>query len=257
MLAKSIWIVGLAIEMAILLRALWTRLYLRFPIFYGYLFSVFASSVSLWVLYDRSYYRYHQWYWYWQGIMILLGYGVVVEIMHKALEDYRGADRLALFLAGVMFVLFFGAIAFSLVTHTHPLAIADWRSHADAIERDLRIVQASFLFLTVAVALYFRIELGRNLKGLVLGFGAFVGVSVIATAFSYYFGEKFAPIFKELQPVAYLFSLCVWLVALWESVTVTNKPPKPPADEDYEKIAGETRKKLREVRSRLSMAENR
>src|ERR1700722_19265491 len=115
MLVKSIWIAGLAIELVILLRALWTRLYLRFPIFYGYLFCVFASSVAMWALYSPTSFSptYAKFYWYSQGISILLGYGVVVEIMHRALEDYRGADRLALFLSGVMFVVFFGALLFS------------------------------------------------------------------------------------------------------------------------------------------------
>jgi hypothetical protein len=259
MLANSIWIAGLVLELAILLRSLWTRLYLRFPIFYAYLFAVFASSVSLWVIHAEGPKQYAKAYWSWEVVTILLGYGVVMEIMHRTLEDYRGADRLARFLALAMFAVIFGGLTMSLVVHKNPIAISDWAHHFDALERDLRIVQLVFLLITMAVALYYRIELRRNLNGLMLGFGTYIAVSVLSMASRFYFGARFDPIFSELQPVAYLFALGTWVVALWDAVTVRTKSPGPDSDatDDYQKTAAETRKKLKDVRSRFLTAENR
>jgi hypothetical protein len=259
MLANSIWIAGLVLELAILLRSLWTRLYLRFPIFYAYLFAVFASSVSLWVIFPLGKKPYATAYWSWEVVTILLGYGVVMEVMHRTLEDYRGADRLARFLAFAMFVAIFGGLTMSLVVHKNPIAISDWARHFNALERDLRIVQLVFLVITIAVALYYRIELGRNLRGLIFGFGVFIGVSVLSMALWFYLGARFDPISAELQPVAYLFALGTWAVALWDEVKVRNKPPDPDSDgeNDYQRTVAETRKRLKDVRSRFLTAENR
>jgi hypothetical protein len=256
MFGHFIWYAGLTLELMILVRASWTHLYTRFPIFYAYLACVFVSSSWLLVPYAASLRLYEQNFWAFEAVTILMGCGVLVEIMHRTLEDYRGADRLARFLALLTFFVVFGWLLLSLAFHKNPVAIADWRNHVDALERDVRIVQAVFLGITMAVALYFRIELGRNLRGLILGFGTFVGVSVISQALSFYIGKQFLPVSEKLQPCAYLFALGVWLVALWQEDEVRSRPPNPGIDDgDYERMALQTRKKLREVRSRVMPAE--
>lgn len=257
MLARSIWIIGIALELAIIGRALWTRLYLRFPIFYTYITYVFATSVGLWILYSHPD-LYRKFYWRLEGVSILLGYGVLVEIMHRSLEGYPGADRIAQLVAFGMFLLIFGGLALSLLLDKNPLAIVEWKQHAgDALQRDLRFVQAVYLAITLVVSLYFRIELGRNLRGLILGFGVYIGVSILSPEFRYFLGERFEPIFAELQPVAYLFTLGVWLVALWEYATVRTKPPNSGNPDDYQNNVKRTRNKLRDVRSRFLPVEGR
>jgi hypothetical protein len=249
MFARSIWYIGLALELAIIGRSLWTRLYLRFPIFYVYMTFVFASSA--WLILDYSHYSvYQKHYWYWEAVTILLGYGVLAEIMHRALEDFPGADRAAQFLASAIFAIIFAGLALSLSLDKNPLAIAQWRQHAgDALERDFRIVQAISLAITLAVSLYYRIEFGRNLRGLILGFGTYIGVSILSPAFRYYLGPRFDPIFQELQPMAYLFALGVWIVALWQHANARSRPPNPEVVHDYQKMVTQTRQKLRAVRS--------
>jgi len=255
-LGYSIWYGGIALELAIVLRSLWTRNYLRFPIFYTYMACVLASSVTMLAL-DSGSSAYQKAFWYWNAVTILLGYGVLVEIMHRTLVDYPGADRFARFLALTMFVVVVGGLVISWALHYNPVKIPDWTMHVNALERDLRIVQAVFLTITLAVALHYRIELGRGLGGVTLGFGTYVGVSVISTAVGYRLGARFQPIAAELQPVAYLFALSVWLVALWQRVTDRAKPPNPQFEGDYRKIVAMTREKLREVRSRFIPLESR
>jgi|HubBroStandDraft_3_1064219.scaffolds.fasta_scaffold130859_2 hypothetical protein len=255
-LGKFIWYGGIGLEAAILLRSLWTSSYLRFPIFYTYMACVFASSVTLLTL-DPNSEAYAKSFWYWNAVTILLGYGVLVEIMHRTLVDYPGADRLARFLAIAVFFGVVGGLLLSSALHYNPIAIANWTHHVNALERDLRIVQAVFLTITLAVAIHYRIALGRALAGLAFGFGFYVAVSVVSTALGYYYGKKFEPIAKELQPIGYLISLGIWLAALWQTVKVRSKPPNPQVEDDYRRVVAMTREKLREVRSRFMPLESR
>jgi hypothetical protein len=255
-LGHIIWYAGMAIEGAIILRSLWTRNYLRFPIFYAYILCVLASSIMLLALWSHPL-AYGKAFWYWNAVTILLGYGVLVEIMHRTLIEYPGADRLARFVALTVFGAVFAGLLISSAFHFNPLAISDWTHHVNALERDLRIVQAVFLTITLAVALHYRIELGRSVNGLILGFGTYVGVSVISTAFGFYIGKSFEPIARELQPIAYLFALGVWLVALWQIVEARSKPPNPQFEADYRKMATATRRKLHALRSRFMPVEGR
>ncbi len=255
-LGKFIWYGGIGFEAAILLRSLWTRNYQRFPIFYTYMACVLANSVTLLAINPNSI-AYRNAYWYWNAVTVLLGYGVLVEIMHRTLIEYPGADRVARAMALIVFATCIGGLLVSSALHHNPITIPDWTMHVNALERDLRIVQAVFLTITLAVALHYRIELGRALGGLTLGFGSFVAVSIISTALGYQIGPRFQPIAEELQPIGYLFALSVWLIAFWGTVKVQSKPPNPKLEDDYRKILAMTREKLREVRSRFIPLESR
>ena len=75
-------------------------------------------------------------------------------------------------------VLFVIALAKALVD-----ASSDPRWWAEAttidIERAMRTVQAAAILALAALFLVYNIPFGRNLKGILLGYGLFIGVSVI------------------------------------------------------------------------------
>ena len=91
-------------------------------------------------------------------------------------------------------------------------------------------------------------DLGKNLKGLILGFGAYVGISVMILALLPALGSRFEILSERLRSGSYLFALLVWTVALW------SYAPNPPARRsrgsgpDYDQFAGETREKLEGLR---------
>jgi Na+-transporting NADH:ubiquinone oxidoreductase subunit NqrE len=249
MLAYSIWIVGLVLELAILLRALPTRMYVRFPIFYSYMFCVFASSASLWHLYRSDYRAYTRLFWLSEFTTLILGYGVVLEIMHHAFRDYPGAERFARNAGFSAFGVIFVWLGISAVLHKLPIEITALGRRVDGFERDLRIVQAVFLAIVAALVLHYGIELGKNVRGLALGLGIYVAVSIVSTAFMVVFGARFQPIFGELQSVTYVFCSGIWLLALWSYAEVKNSSPNAQMESDYRRMVNRTREKLKALRS--------
>jgi hypothetical protein len=250
MFVYTVWIAGLVLELAVLARSLFTRMYLKFPTFYIYLSCVFASSASLWVLYRRDYAAYGTWFWRWQFVTLLLGYGVVLEIMHVALARYRGAERLARYAGFAAFGVIFVGLGISTLAKPNPLAPYPWWVHRDALERDLRIVEAVFLAIVAAAILYYGIEVGRNVGGLLIGLGIFIGVSLVNQALMIFLGSRFQSIYSEFESVAYVGAVGVWLVALWSPAEEKNQDP-PNGDGGYKKIAEGTRKSIKDVRSRF------
>jgi hypothetical protein len=251
MFGYSIWIAGLVLELAILSRALATRMYAHFPIFYSYIFCVFASSATLWHFYRTNDRVYTKLFWTFEFITLMIGYGVVLEIMHHAFKDYPGADRFARYAGLGAFAAIFLWLGISAALHKLPIEITALGRRIDGFERDLRIVQAIFLGIVAVLAVHYGIELGKNVRGLALGMGFFISVCIVNMALRVVFNDRYQPIFGELQSAAYVFSLSVWLVALWSHAEVKSSPRKPGMESDYQKMVEGTREKLRAIRSRF------
>lgn len=223
----------------------------QFPIFYSYMFCVFASSASLWHFYRTDYRMYTRLFWFSEFITLVMGYGVVLEIMHRTFKDYPGADRFARNAGIGVFAAIFAWFGISAMLHKLPIEITALGRRVDGFDRDLRIVQAIFLGMIAALALHYGIGLGKNVRGLMLGMGFYVSVCIVNMALSVAFGERYLTIFAELQSVAYDFSLGIWCVALWSHAEVKNSPPKPRMESDYQEMVERTREKLRAIRSRF------
>jgi hypothetical protein len=250
MLVYAIWISGLAMELAILLRALASRMYLHFPIFYSYILCVFASSASLWPVYARSLELYHRLFWYSEFITLIMGYGVVLEITHHAFKDYPGADRFARYAGIGAFAAIFGWFGISAALHKIPMEVTALGRRVDGFDRDLRIVQAIFLGIVAVLAVHYGIELSKNVRGLAVGMGLFVAVTLVTMALSVVYGKSYKPvILGELVSTSYDRSLGVWLVALWSYAEVKNPPPSSGMKSDYRNMVERTREKLRAIRS--------
>ncbi len=251
MIGYAIWIVGLILELAILLRALATRMYVHFPIFYSYMFCVFAGSASLWHFYKTDYRMYSQLYWLSEFVTLMIGYGVVLEVMHHAFKDYPGADRFARNAGLGAFAVIFAWLGISAALHKLPMEITSLGRRIDGFDRDLRIVQAIFLGIVAALAMHYGIELGKNTRGVALGMGFYVSVCILNMAFSVALGHRYLTIFSELQSGAYVVTLGVWCAAMWSYAESKNSPPNPEMESDYQNIVERTREKLRAIRSRF------
>jgi hypothetical protein len=245
-----LWWAGLVLELVILGRMLRTRTFKTYPVFYFYMASVFAISGGLYLLYrafPNNTALYGRWYWRTQLSTLVIGYGVIMDLSRKALAAYPGAERFVRATGLVIFAtVFFVVGSHQIVAHSWSLDVLT----AD-LERYLRVVEALFLATILAVLSYYRIAIGRNLAGLLLGMGIYVGVSVITLALLQFVGPRFESSWKLLQSSSYLFALAVWTAAFW------SYSPDPPPDtpnvpsSDYQALAGHTREKLEALRSHL------
>ena len=121
-------------------------------------------------------------------------------------------------------------------------------------ERDLRCVQALFIFGLLAVIFYYAIPIGRNMKGMVMGYGLYIFSSLVSLAVRAYAGPSFTKIWSVAQPLSFDATLVIWLVALWSYCPNPVPDSNIPLEQDYEALATKTRSMIDIVRSYFGKA---
>jgi hypothetical protein len=246
MLSLLVWSLGLLLELAILIRAVAKRTLTKFPYFHVYIFCVFCVSAGLGLPYSVSPEFYYKWYWPTEFATLMAGCGVILEILRHALDSYPGAERLARLASLGCFGATFCYVVLRAATRPD---VASSLAVTVELERDLRVVQALLLAAILVILFYYGIAIGKNVKGLILGFGAYVGTSLMALALRAFLGPRFNSSWEILQSGAYLFALTVWMVALWSYVPQPAPADRVRMDGDYEALAGATRDILNSLRS--------
>lgn len=240
---------GNVLQFVILYRAFRTRVLRTYPFFYAYVAST-TSVVVLWVIHLVDYRAYAGWYWTFQFLTLILGCGVVLEILNHVLSPYSGAERFAK-MAGIFA---FGGTA--CLAFVYLLAIPGWTAAGTVmeLERDLRTIQAIFLFAILATIAYYGLPMGRNIKGMILGYGIYVGVSLISLAVWAYAGAWLQRVWAFAPPIAFVAALAIWMVSLWSYQPNPVPDPRIRLEADYEFMAARTRRALDMTRSYLTRA---
>jgi len=249
MLSLLLWLAGLLLEFTLLVRSVQTKTFTKYIYFYAYISCIFIVSAGLYI--GRSQLGFYEaWYWPTQFATLAMGCGVVLEIVRQALASYPGAERMARRASCAVFIVTFCLVEWSVASR------AVWSTSAATVdlERDLRVIEALVLATILAIVFYYRVELGKNVTGMIVGFGAYVGVSLTTLALRAFLGPRFDGIWSDLQSASYFFALIVWTVALWSY----SPNPKPPANGrggrgggGYDALVHGTRAQLESVRSNL------
>ncbi|MFY9528950.1 MAG: hypothetical protein WBC04_06545 [Candidatus Acidiferrales bacterium] len=251
MLALMLWWASIALEALLLMRAAGNKLHSLYPIFYSYLAWVLAADVARFFVYSAHRNFYQHFYWYTQFPTIILGYGVLVEIYRRTLQNYAGAGRLARAgLLGTLGIVLFNVFLHGVARGFQPLAIT-----TEELERNLRTVQALLIFVLAGVLLYYSVPIGRNLKGLLLGYSLFVSASVIDMALTWHLERRiFHQLWQYLYSAAYLFALVVWCLTLWSYQPNPEPEIQPLIEHDYGVLAESTKRVLVAARGYLLRA---
>jgi hypothetical protein len=242
MLSETIWGGGIVLEVLLLARGFRARLISRYPFFFAYSAAVLAMALLLIVpgLYDKL-------YWALQFLTLIIGYGILLEILNHVLAPYPGAEKFAK-TSGLLAiaVIFCFALVFP---HVRP----QWSPGTSVeFERDLRTVQAIFISGLLAVVSYYGIVIGRNMKGMIVGYGLYIVTSLISLAVRAYAGASFTVIWRIVQPLSFDVSLVIWAVALWSYCPNPLPSPTIQLEADYEAFVSKTRKALGSVRGHLA-----
>src|SRR3981189_1204283 len=179
MLGQTIWWSCIALETFLLVRSFASRLWARYPVFYAYIFFVWLQSLLRFSILHLRPQQYTPVYWITEGPGVLTGCAVVFEIYRVGLAAYPGTARMARNLLGFVFVL----------ASTKAL-VGAWNDPRGGLiyttidlERLLRTTQCLAILALVVLFLFYAIPYGRNLRGILLGYGLFVGLSVIQLTF--------------------------------------------------------------------------
>ena len=247
MLSLILWLAGMMFEFLLLVRSVQTKTFTKYFYFYAYILVVFTVSAALFIGRSLSSPFYDAWYWPTQFATLAMGCGVVLEIVRQALAAYPGAERFARRASCAVFAVTFCYVEWHVVRRT------EWSTAAATVEleRDLRVIEALVLATVLAIVFYYRIELGRNVTGMIVGFGAYVGVSLTTLALRSFVGPRFDTAWALLQSASFVFGAAVWTVALWSYSPNPAPPPTERNDAGYDALVHGTRAQLQSVRSSL------
>lgn len=245
-----LWIAGIALESVILFRFLKNRLYAHYPFFSAYLVVVWSWEMALWPIYRFDYASYSQFFWVDQFLNLLAGFGVLFEIVRKSFQRFPGARTFATTLVAAMLAILCGYFVFRL------LSSSTYASEGFSdLERDFRAIQALALCGVLVVISYYRIDVGRNLFGIIGGLGLYVGSTILSHELKSYVGAGFNAAWSVIQPYAYLLSLIIWVFTLW-SYAPAGAPEIPPEiDDGYEAFARQTQHTLGTMKAAVSKAD--
>lgn len=248
MVSTALWATALALESVLLLRAVQGNFLKHYRFFYLYLGCVLIRDISLMPVYYLWPKIYQYAYWYSQFLTVLVGCGVVWEVYKVALSRYPGAARMARNVLPFLFIFSISRI-FVKVWNS-----PNWVPGKTTLEteRDLRIVQIALLIGLVLLFAYYAISLGRNLKGIICGFGMFVGTSVLHLTLRDYLGDSFQHLWQYIQPIAYILVLLIWCATLWSYREAPEAEGESRLEMDYQSLVRATRKRLSSVRGYVS-----
>lgn len=250
MLGQIIWWSGITIEAVILARALFGKLLKQYPAFYSYLLFVWLQSILRFSVYHVRPQLYLKVFWTTEWLGVLVGCAVVFEIYRVGLRAYPGTARLARNL--LAFVLLLAFMKATVEAGNNPL----WWSTASTLDLELalRVVQALALIALVALFLFYAIPFGRNLQGILLGYGLFLGESVVWLSFAPRSSESFRAFWSHIQASSYFIVLVVWALHLWSYVPDPEPKVAVRLEEQYQRMAAATSRRLQEARGYLAKA---
>jgi hypothetical protein len=245
MLARVLWWSGLAMLVTLLSRAFFSKLFRKYPFFYGYVTCVLIKSLAAVYFFVRSPDAYRRFYWRGEFFTVFLSFGVTWEIYAQLLAYYSGARRFARVLLSGVLVALLSILFVNIVTSSV------WMPASDTAEfsRNLRVAQALMLMIVVGLVMYYSIPLGSNLRGIIFGYGLFVAADLINLSLRMHLGTTFQMWWSHLRPLVYLISLAIWCVTLWSYQP--NPAPCPDLEEDYDWISRQTLNSFTRVRNYL------
>lgn len=250
-LTRLIWWAGNLLEVGVAFRAWRAKLWSHYPFFYLFFFTVLLADGACYLAYVFEPRSYASWYWGTDLVSLFVGCGVVLELIWRALSPYRGAQRFARTLGIMVFV---GVLCFAVLYSwvAAPAASIAERTHFE-VERDFLAFQAIFIFAALSVIGYYAIPIGRNLKGIVLGYGLCIGGSLVSFALRSQIGIGFGA-WMLIEPFSYDLALLIWVATLWSY----HPNPVPHStvriEADYELLLSRTRRALQSARIYLGKA---
>jgi hypothetical protein len=242
MLGQLIWWSSIALEILLLARGVLSLLAYRLPVFYGYITFVLLQDMARFLAYHWNFGLYKRVYWSTEFLGLAIGSLVVFEIYKVSLAAYPGAARMA---RNALAVVFLVALVTGLLDASAGSAGWQTASAGPEMERALRVVQAAAILALVALFLLYSIPFGRNLRGILLGYGLFVAGRVICLTFVSLQVHNF---WFYAYSVIYLGALSLWLSHLW--FYQPNPQPSaggPDLDDEYHRIATATRRRLQGI----------
>jgi hypothetical protein len=238
------------LEAVLLVRAIRGNYFGKYSLFYAYLICVFVQSLVRFYVFSWHAGLYPYFYWGTQFIDALMGCGIIFELYRQGLVRYQGAARMARNVIAFVF-----AVVISKV-FANAISGAAWSPATIVfdLERNLRIVQSVLLIVVIGLSYYYAIAVGKNLRGMMLGYGFFLGTSIINLTIRTQAGISFQRLWEYLQPLSYVLVLGIWCAALWSYCPMELPAPEAKLEDDYQSLLAQTTTRVAQARNYLRKA---
>lgn len=209
----------------ILVRAVREKHFSRYAFFHTYLISFLAAGiVGLGVLVWASK-LYPTYFWIKFLALAIAEFAVVMEIGDHVFRSHPALRALGRFVTIGVAGLFVVLYTLPPLMEIQPTEFAVF----DLVKR-AALTKAVIAILLVAMATRFRVPLGKNIAGILLGLMAFLGISVANFALVEKLGwDAYGQVFATIGPLSQTLMMLIWLVSLWKY----EPAPAAPAGEAF------------------------
>jgi hypothetical protein len=243
-----IWWVGTSLVAVVLIRGALVGNLRKYPLFYLYIGCVLVKEVVGLLSYRFAPNFYRPLYWSTELVTIIASYAVMVEIFRQSLKHNPGIARKGLRVLLAVFVLTVSYAATDLLNGQFANAT---RAIAE-VGRDLRYIEGGLLLLLLWLFVRYRILLGPNLLGLIIGYSFWVGINVIILTLVFLADYELSALARRLEPITYVATLTIWCIALWACRPEPVQPTEGAIERDYDLLAAKTRSVLARTSDRLA-----
>ncbi len=211
MLTAALTIPFYVLGLIILMRAAQGRFLSQFSLFYSYTVFLLISGTAVTAVYIWAPAYHPTIFWLRFLTSILAEFAVLVEISDHTFSPYPAIRQLGRFLTILICVIFFSFYILPSLSVPRPsnLAILD-------LVRRVSLTEAAIVVALLSSARYYRLPLGRNISGLMLGFSMYLGIYFVNFSLREMFGPAiYGRTFTIVGPLGSTLAWLVWTISLW------------------------------------------
>jgi hypothetical protein len=249
--SQSLAWIGDAALILLVARAFPSRLIRVYGYFYMYLASIMCQNIFIRIsggfASGPNQFAFERWALEFGTAVI--GFGLIWEVYRQALAPYAGVRVMTRFVIltvfAAMLVKAYVALKGSSIKRLMPTTLQ--------IEANLRVVQVILLIALLSLIFYYGIQLGRNLRYLLIGYAGYIGadlltVALVANHFTIGGGVQMSR--SLLIQFEYCVTLMIWCVGMWscyrEPVVITE------LQADYEHLSRQTARAVGRIRDHIT-----
>jgi hypothetical protein len=205
------WLVGPALQIALLTLMVRRSLHTSFPRFFSYILFQTIKSGILFVVFRYYQDSYFDAYWTGSAISVVLAVTVMDELLHNIFEEYGGIQNLGA-------IIFRWACALLMLLATVG-AVTRQETGVDRVvdavltfDRSLRLMECGLFVLLMLLCRSLRNCWRQRAFGIALGFGIFASVEVILVSVVMKYGHGAEDLVSIIKSLAYNAVTVLWIM---------------------------------------------
>jgi len=215
-MSSLIWVHDLVVlALRVLLAVIMVRRRQHRQFFFFFLYLAFSILSTVLRLAVRSHYiTFFYVFWATEAVYAVLSALVILEVFRHLFIDFYESTTFRLFLASafvLIAVLIWGAPI------RHHVEVSAITAQILSINLAVRLLQVAALALFLGLAVFFNMRGWRYELGIVLGYGLFATVYLVALALRSQLGARYGWAITAAHPLAYDCAVVIWLWAFWKN----------------------------------------